>query len=139
VLPTLYLRGLPSGDFREALQALPGKDVSGLSPQVIGRLKQEWQAEHDRWQRRDLSARRYLYLWADGVYLQGRMEDERQCILVLIGATPEGRKEPVSFQAGFRESAQSWRELLADLKARGIGGRAGTGGRRRRTWLLESA
>lgn len=120
VLPTLYLRGLSSGDFQEALEALLGKKASGLSPQAIGRLKTEWQAEHDRWRKRDLSARRYVYIWADGVYLQGRMEDEKQCILVIIGATPEGRKELVGFQAGFRESAQSWRELLNDIKGRGL-------------------
>ena len=112
VLPTLYLRGVSSGDFQEALEALLGKDASGLSAQVIGRLKAEWEAEHGRWRRRDLSARRYVYMWADGIHLQGRLEDEKQCILVLIGATPEGRKELVGFQAGVRESAQSWRELL---------------------------
>lgn len=120
VLPVLYLRGISTGDFQEALSALLGKDAPALSAQVLARLKADWQADHDRWRRRDLSARRYVYLWADGVYLQGRMEDEKQCILVLIGATPEGRKDLVGFQAGFRESAQSWRELLADLKARGL-------------------
>ena len=120
VLPTLYLRGVSSGDFQEALEALLGKDASGLSAQVIGRLKAEWEAEHERWRRRDLSARRYVYMWADGIYLQGRLEDEKQCILVLIGATPEGRKELVGFQAGVRESAQSWRELLACLRGRGL-------------------
>ena len=120
VLPTLYLRGVSSGDFQEALEALLGKDASGLSAQVIGRLKAEWEAEHERWRRRDLSARRYVYMWADGIHLQGRLEDEKQCILVLIGATPEGRKELVGFQAGVRESAQSWRELLACLRGRGL-------------------
>ena len=79
-----------------------------------------WQAEYDRWQRRDLSARRYVYVWADGVYLQARMEDHSECILVLIGATPEGRKELIGFQVGVRESAQSWRELLIDLRQRGL-------------------
>ena len=120
VLPTLYLRGVSSGDFQEALEALLGKDASGLSAQVIGRLKAEWEAEHERWRRRDLSARRYVYMWADDIYLQGRLEDEKQCILVLIGATPKGRKELVGFQAGVRESAQSWRELLACLRGRGL-------------------
>ena len=110
----------PAGDFQEALEALLGKDASGLSAQAIGRLKAEWEAEHERWRRRDLSARRYVYMWADGIYLQGRLEDEKQCILVLIGATPEGRKELVGFQAGVRESAQSWRELLACLRGRGL-------------------
>lgn len=120
VLPTLYLRGLSSGDFQDALEALLGKEAPGLSAQVISRLKAEWVTEHSRWRKRDLSARRYVYVWADGVYLQGRLEDEKQCILVIIGATPEGRKELIGFQAGFRESAQSWRELLIDLKGRGL-------------------
>ena len=120
LLPVLYLRGISTGDFQEALAALLGKDAPNLSPSVIGRLKEEWQAEYDRWQRRDLSARRYVYLWADGVYLQARMEDDAACMLVLLGATPEGKKELVGFHVGVRESAQSWRELLVDLKARGL-------------------
>ncbi|HYO33626.1 MAG TPA: IS256 family transposase [Nocardioidaceae bacterium] len=120
LLPVLYLRGVSMGDFQEALGALLGKDAPNLSPSVIARLRDEWQADHARWQRRDLSARRYVYLWADGVYLQARMEPQAECMLVLIGATPEGRKELVGFQVGVRESAQSWRELLVDLKARGL-------------------
>ncbi|MBK8909102.1 MAG: IS256 family transposase, partial [Rhodospirillales bacterium] len=120
VLPVLYLRGISTGDFQEALSALLGRDAPALSAPALARLKAEWKADLDRWRQRDLSARRYVYLWADGVYLQGRMEDEKQCVLVLIGATPEGRKELIGFQAGFRESAQSWRELLADLKACGL-------------------
>ena len=120
LLPTLYLRGVSTGDFQEALSALLGKDAPNLSPSVIGRLTGEWQAEYERWQARDLSARQYVYLWADGVYLQARMEDQAECILVLIGATPEGKKELIGFQAGVRESAQSWRELLVDMKGRGL-------------------
>ena len=120
LLPTLYLRGISTGDFQEALSALLGKDAPNLSPSVVGRLTAEWQAEYDRWQGRDLSARRYVYVWADGVYLQARMEDQAECMLVLIGATPEGRKELVGFQIGVRESAQSWRELLVDVKRRGL-------------------
>jgi len=120
LLPVLYLRGISSGNFQDALAALLGKDAPNLSPSVIGRLKEEWQADYDRWQRRDLSARRYVYIWADGVYLQARMEDNAACMLVVIGATPEGRKELVGFQVGIRESTQSWRELLVDLKARGL-------------------
>lgn len=120
VLPVLYLRGISSGDFQAALSALLGKDAPALSAQALSRLKAEWAGEHDRWRQRDLSARRNVYLWADGVYLQGRMEHEKQCLLVIIGATPEGRKELVGFQAGYRESTQSWRELLADLKVRGL-------------------
>ncbi|HZV55151.1 MAG TPA: IS256 family transposase [Rhodocyclaceae bacterium] len=120
LLPILYLRGISTGDFQEALSALLGKDAPNLSPSVIARLTADWQAEYERWQRRDLSARRYVYLWADGVYLQARMEDHSECILVLVGATPEGRKELVGFQVGARESAQSWRELLIDVKQRGL-------------------
>lgn len=120
LLPVLYLRGVSSGDFQEALTALLGKDAPNLSPAVIARLTAEWQAEYDAWQKRDLSARRYVYVWADGVYLQARLEDNAECMLVLIGATPEGKKELIGFQTGVRESAQSWRELLIDIKRRGL-------------------
>ena len=120
LLPVLYLRGVSAGDFQEALAALLGKDAPNLSPAVIARLKSEWEDEYRRWQDRDLSARRYVYVWADGVYLQARMEPQAECMLVLIGATPEGVKELIGFQTGMRESAQSWRELLVDLKARGL-------------------
>jgi len=120
LLPVLYLRGISTGDFQDALSALLGKDAPNLSPSVIARLTADWQAEYERWQRRDLSARRYVYLWADGVYLQARMKDHSECILVLVGATPEGCKELVGFQVGARESAQSWRELLIDVKQRGL-------------------
>jgi len=120
LLPLLYLRGLSTGDFQEALAALLGKDAPGLSASTISRLKEMWSDEHDRWRKRDLSARRYVYVWADGIYLQARLDDEKQCILVLIGATPEGRKELIGFTDGARESAQDWRELLLDLKDRGL-------------------
>ena len=120
LLPALYLRGISAGDFQEVLTALLGKDAPNLSPAVIARLKGEWEDEYRRWQARDLSARRYVYLWADGVYLQARMEPQAECMLVLIGATPEGKKELVGFQTGQRESAQSWKELLVDLKSRGL-------------------
>jgi putative transposase len=120
LLPILYLRGISMGDFQEALGALLGRDAPNLSPSVIARLRGEWEADYDRWQRRDLSAKRYVYIWADGVYLQARMEPQAECMLVLIGATPEGKKELLGFQVGMRESAQSWRELLVDLKARGL-------------------
>jgi transposase-like protein len=116
LLPVLYLRGVSSGDFREALAALLGKDAPNLSPAVLARLKAEWEAEHARWQRRDLSARRYVYLWADGVHFTPRLEHERQCLLVLIGADASGRKELLAVEDGFRESAQSWRELLLRLR-----------------------
>jgi len=107
-------------NFQEALAGLLGKDAPNLSPSVIGRLTAAWEGEYDAWRRRDLSARRYVYIWADGVYLQARMEPIAECMLVVIGATPEGKKELVGFQVGTRESAQSWRELLVDLKARGL-------------------
>ena len=120
LLPVLYLRGVSMGDFQEALGALLGKEAPNLSPSVIARLRDEWEADYTRWQRRDLSARHYVYVWADGIYLQARMEPQAECMLVLIGATPEGKKELLGFQVGVRESAQSWRELLVDLKARGL-------------------
>jgi len=120
LLPILYLRGISTGDFQEALAALLGKDAPNLSPAVITRLTAEWQEEYDAWQKRDLSARRYVYVWADGVYLQARMEPHAECMLVVIGVTPEGAKELVGFQTGVRESAQSWRELLVDIKRRGL-------------------
>jgi putative transposase len=120
LLPVLYLRGISTGDFQEVLAALLGKDAPNLSPSVIARLTAAWESEYDAWRRRDLSARRYVYIWADGVYLQARMEPTAECMLAVIGATPEGKKELVGFQVGTRESAQSWRELLVDLKARGL-------------------
>jgi transposase-like protein len=120
LLPILYLRGVSTGDFQDALAALLGKEAPNLSPSVITRLTAEWNADYERWQKRDLSARRYVYVWADGVYLQARMEDHAECMPVLIGATPEGKKELLGFQTGIRESAQSWRELLVDVKRRGL-------------------
>ena len=120
LIPILYLKGISTGDFEEALAALLGKDAPGLSASTIGRLKEAWIDEHNRWKKRDLSARRYVYVWADGIHLQARLEDEKQCILVLIGATPEGKKELLGFTDGARESAHDWRELLLDLKARGL-------------------
>jgi len=120
LLPVLYLRGISTGDFQEALAALLGQNAPNLSPAVISRLTAEWQGEYERWQKRDLSARQYVYVWADGVFLQARMEDHGECMLVLIGATPEGKKELIGFQVGVRESAQSWRELLVEVKSRGL-------------------
>ena len=120
LLPVLYLRGISTGDFQEALGALLGPDAPNLSPGVISRLTAGWEKQHEAWQRRDLAARRYVYIWADGVYLQARMEPQAECVLVIIGATPEGKKELLGFQVGIRESTQSWRELLVDIKARGL-------------------
>ena len=102
LLPVLYLRGVSTGDFQEALTALLGIDAPNLSPAVISRLTAQWQADYDTWQKRDLSARRYVYVWADGVYLQARMEDNAECMLVLIGATPEGNAPVASGWSGCR-------------------------------------
>jgi putative transposase len=120
LLPVLYLKGISSGDFEEALVALLGKNAGGLSASTIGRLKEAWSEEHARWSKRDLSAERYVYFWVDGIHVQARLEDEAQCLLVIIGATPEGKKELVGLTDGVRESAQSWRELLLDLRRRGL-------------------
>ena len=109
-----------TGDFEDALAALVGKDAPGLSASTIARLKDVWTDEHNRWQTRDLSAKRYVYFWADGIHLEARLEEQAQCILVIIGATPEGKKELVGFTDGVRESAESWRELLLDLRRRGL-------------------
>jgi putative transposase len=116
LLPWLYLKGVSTGQFEEALTALLGSDAPGLSATTIRRLTEAWQEEHTRWQRRDLSTRRYVYLWADGVYFTPRLDHERQCLLVLIGAAASGRKELLAVEDGFRESAQSWRELLLRLR-----------------------
>jgi putative transposase len=120
LIPVLYLKGISTGDFEEALAALLGKDAPGLSASTIARLKEVWIDEHEHWRKRDLSAKRYVYVWADGIYLQARLEDAKRCILVIIGATPEGKKELLGFIEGARESAQDWRELLLDLKNPGL-------------------
>jgi transposase-like protein len=120
LIPILYLKGISTGDFEDALIALLGRDAGGLSASTIGRLKEAWSEEHARWSKRDLSAKRYIYFWVDGIHVQARLEDTAQCLLIIIGATPEGRKELVGLSDGIRESAQSWRELLLDLKRRGL-------------------
>ena len=120
LIPILYLKGISTGCFEEALAALVGKDAPGLSASTIARLKEGWTDEHEHWQKRDLSMKRYVYFWADGIHLEARLEDQAQCILVIIGATPEGKKELIGFTDGMRESAQSWRDLLLDLKRRGL-------------------
>jgi transposase-like protein len=120
LIPTLYLKGISTSDFEDALIALLGRDASGLSASTIGRLKEAWSEEHALWSKRDLSAKRYIYFWVDGIHLQARLEDTAQCLLIIIGATPEGRKELVGLTDGVRESAQSWRDLLLDLKRRGL-------------------
>ena len=124
LIPILYLKGISTGDFEEVLAALVGKDAPGLSASTIARLKDVWTEEHERWQKCDLSAKRYVYFWADGIHLEARLEDQAQCLLVIIGATPEGNKELVGFTDGMRESAESWRDLLLDLRRRGVIDRA---------------
>jgi putative transposase len=120
LIPWLYLKGVSTGNFQEALSALLGPDAPNLSADTVSRLTKVWAGELEAWQERDLSARHYAYIWADGIYFQARTEPDSQCMLVIIGATPEGRKELIGFSDGYRESTQSWRELLLDLKARGL-------------------
>jgi len=120
LIPILYLKGISTGDFEEALAALLGKNAGGLSASTIARLKEAWADEYARWLDRDLSAKQYVYVWADGIYVQARLEDDAQCLLVIIGATAEGKKEVVGLADGIRESASSWKELLLDLKRRGL-------------------
>jgi putative transposase len=120
LIPILYLKGISTGDFEEALAALLGKDAGGLSASSIARLKDVWVDEHVRWSKRDLTAKRYVYFWVDGIHVQARLEDAAQCLLVIVGATPEGKKEFVGLADGVRESTQSWKEMLLDLRRRGL-------------------
>jgi transposase-like protein len=123
LLPWLYLKGVSTGDFAEALQALVGPDAPGLSASTITRLKSAWEQEFKDWQHRSLEGRRYVYFWADGVYFNIRLEEPgnaRQCILVLMGATADGKKELIAVSDGYRESEQSWTEMLLDLQSRGL-------------------
>ena len=123
LIPWLYLKGISTGDFAEALQVLVGPDAQGLSANVVVRLKESWSQEYDAWMKRDLTGKQYVYVWADGIYANIRLEDEansKQCLLVLMGATADGYKELITVQDGFRESEQSWKELLLDLKQRGL-------------------
>jgi transposase-like protein len=119
LIPWLYLKGISTSDFTEALAALVGKDAPGLSAPTISRLKSIWQEDLDQWQKRDLSHKRYVYIWADGIYCNVRME-EKQCLLVIIGATEDGKKELLALNSGLRESELSWTELLIDLRHRGL-------------------
>jgi len=119
LIPWLYLKGVSTGDFSDALTALVGKDAPGLSAPTISRLKAVWQQEFQQWQKRSLSEKRYVYIWADGIYSNVRMDD-KQCLLVIMGATADGVKELVAIEGGFRESELSWRQLLLDLKSRGL-------------------
>ncbi len=123
LIPWLYLRGISTGDFTEALQGLLGPQAKGLSATNIVRLKESWQQEWKGWSKQSLAEKLYVYLWADGIYFNIRLEEpdnNRQCILVLMGATAEGRKELIAITDGYRESADSWRELLLEVKQRGL-------------------
>ena len=128
MIPWLYLKGISTNDFPEALQSLLGSDAKGLSPSTITRLKSAWEDEYDAWNKRSLAGKRYVYMWADGIYSnvrfnnnEGRTKDEnRQCLLVLMGATADGTKELIAVVAGRRESEESWKEVLLDLQMRGL-------------------
>jgi len=120
VLPLLYLHGLSTGDFREALGALLGEDAAGLSPTAIARLVKVWEAEYAAFRQRDLSDRDYVYVWADGVHFNIRLEEDRLCTLVVIGARPDGTKEVIAVEDGYRESTESWLSVLRDLHRRGM-------------------
>ena len=120
LLPLLYLKGISTGSFQETLSPLVGEDAKNLSPGVISRLKSGWESEYNKWNRRDLSLRSYVYFWADGIYLKARMDNARDCVLVIIGVNEKGEKELVAISDGYRESKESWQELLRDLKQRGL-------------------
>ena len=123
LLPWLYLKGISTGDFQEALQSLLGENAKGLSANVIVGLKEKWSQEYEEWSRRDLAGKEYVYIWADGIHANVRLEcpeNKKQCMLVVIGATPEGKKELIAVVDGYRESEQSWYELLIGLKQRGL-------------------
>jgi len=120
LIPWLYLKGVSTGDFNEALAALVGPNCPGLSASTVTRLKTCWEGEFQEWNKRSLEGKQYVYLWADGVHFNIRLEEDRQCILVLMGATADGRKELIAVVDGFRESEQSWKALLLDVKSRGL-------------------
>ncbi len=120
LIPWLYLKGVSTGDFQDALAALLGPNAKGLSAKTVIRLKADWWKDYEAWKKRDLGTRRFLYIWADGVYFKPRMSDEKQCVMVIVGADEFGRKELLAMTDGFRESTESWRELLLDLKRRGL-------------------
>jgi len=123
LIPWLYLKGVSTGDFAEALQALVGEQAKGFSANVVVKLKEKWSQEYEEWSKRALSGKQYVYIWADGIHVKVRLEDDankKQCMLVVIGATPDGKKELLAVQDGYRESEQSWSELLLDLKHRGL-------------------
>lgn len=120
LIPFLYLKGISTGDFSEALSAILGPDCPGLSAATVTRLKAVWEEDYKQWSSRSLEGRDYVYVWADGIHTNIRLEEDRQCILVLMGATNDGKKELIALTDGHRESAQSWKELLLDVKRRGL-------------------
>jgi len=120
LIPWLYLKGVSTGDFAEALAALLGPDAPGLSATTVTRLKAVWQEEYDAWSKRSLAGKHFVYVWADGVHFNIRLEEDRQCLLVLMGATADGKKELIALGDGYRESEQSWKALLLDCQARGL-------------------
>ncbi len=120
VIPLLYLRGLSTGDMLPALERLLGEAVSGLSPANVTRLKSVWEKEYQQWQKRSLMGKRYCYIWADGIHFNVRFGDNRLCVLVIVGATHEGKKELIAVASGYRESTESWSYVLRDLQARGM-------------------
>src|SRR6516225_824307 len=120
LIPWLYLKGISTGDFSEALAALLGPEAKGLSATTVTRLKGIWPDEYQAGSKRSLAGKHYVYVWADGVYFNIRLEDDRQCILVLMGATADGRKELIALADGYRESEESWKALLLDCQARGL-------------------
>jgi transposase-like protein len=120
LIPVLYLKGISTGDFSEALAAILGDGAKGLSATTITRLKEGWLEEHKRWSARSLEDKEYVYVWVDGIWVNVRLDEQRCCLLVMIGATREGKKELIAVSDGYRESTASWREMLLDLKARGL-------------------
>ena len=120
VIPALYLRGISTNNFQEALEAIMGKDAKGLSAANITRLKQSWEQEYKDWNKRSLQGKRYAYIWVDGIYFNVRLEDDRICFLVILGALPNGKKELIAIHNGYRESKISWTEVLENLKRRGL-------------------
>jgi len=120
LIPCLYLKGISTGDFGEALEAILGPQAKGLSATNIVRLKECWKHDYEAWRQQDLSDKHYVYIWVDGIHFNVRLDDERSCVLVIIGATQDGKKELLAVQDGYRESKLSWKEILRDLKARGL-------------------
>ncbi len=120
LLPLLYLKGISTNDFQQALQPLLGSNAKNVSPAVISKLKANWEQDYIKWNKRDLSNKEYVYWWADGIYLQARMEETKNCVLVIIGVTPAGVKELVGLEIGFRESKASWLLLMNQLKENGL-------------------